>query len=148
MDVRDFGTLIWAIFIIIAIISSILRSANRALKSAQQQPQPRPQPPPPPPSAPEPALSPLRVSGVAGLRMTAVPSAVSSVSPRTFGRETSDRGAGADAGATRPTSRGDLGGRAPVRYAFTKGSSQLVQGIIALEVLGPPRALREWKPIA
>lgn len=123
MDVRDFGSLIWAILIGIAVISSILRSARRAAQNARglpQPPQPRVTREAPPPVAPAQLR---RVSPV-------VPSAV--------------KPASASGAPLRMTSMS-----APRRRAESIfGSGPLVaRGVIALEVLGPPRALREWTSI-
>lgn len=131
MDVRDFGTLIWAIFIVIAVISSILRSANRALKNVQQgqqrlQSQQRPVAP----------STPLTADAGRSRGTTRVPPPVPSVPVTAPKAALVERRVNA--------SRSQDGGAVPRLF---RGKRALVRGVIALEVLGPPRALREWKSI-
>lgn len=123
MDLHNFGSLIWALFILILVIQSIVRSARGAARSARVGQQVQPQAPPAP--APVPRRAPVR-------RTLVIPSGVSEateveVPTRAFAPP-----------QPRPRSKAES----------IFGSGPLVaRGIIALEVLGPPRALREWSSI-
>lgn len=134
MGLHDFGTLIWAILIIIAVISSLTRSARRTISSAQRQQQntqPAQRTAPTPPQVR--TLTPQRT-----YVPPPVPPVIKTVSEtvraETRGVERPERLRGVVSQAR---------GRRGQTGVFGKGDS-VTRGIIALEVLGPPRALREW----
>ncbi len=142
MDIHDFGGVVWAIFIAIAVISSIARSARRAGVRLQG------------PVAPVEPVPP---------RVQRVPTVVAPtvVMPSIVVARTIASSAAVPSAIVPP----------PVTMLRTQAIRELVSvipsvastkvlaqprdyirspalGIIALEVLGPPRALQEWIPRA
>ena len=145
MDLHDLGGLVWAIFVVIAVVSSIVRSAKRNIQQSQQlhlqraeqrpaqfAPQPQPAPAPPAP-APVVAPAPQRVQRFI-VRDAPAPPVIPSVAIV----------------QARAASQANPFAVAPPRRKrenlFGPGIS-VVKGIVALEVLGPPRALRDWTPL-
>ena len=174
MDIHDVGTLIWAVIVIIAVISSLMRSARRAVNrptSTGGTPRPpRPAPPrqvfapPPVPATPPVAATPppvpvtvsrtvtpsaanetspstpLRTGSIEELRfVTAPPRIVVTTAPPPVAAEPAPI-----ARTVTPSLSRDRG-TAPA--ALFSNRSPIVNAIIALEVLGPPRALREWTSV-
>jgi hypothetical protein len=126
MDLHDLGGIVWAIFIVIAVISSIVRSAKRSMGSAQMQPQQQQ----------------MQVQQQVQTQQRVAPSAPPS--PRVVVKR-----APTATVVMPPPPRPLIFPTAAARKherLFGPGLS-VVRGIVALEVLGPPRALREWTPL-
>jgi hypothetical protein len=135
MDLHDFGSLIWAIFILIAVISSVLRSARRTVSSArQQQPQRQPQQQPAQQLRQQPIAPPARqlVPQAPPVRVYVPPPVPVSTSVPRWRSDERLQGATSQVRA-----------RSRAARIFGRGDA-MTRGIIALEVLGPPRALRDW----
>jgi hypothetical protein len=123
MDLHDIGGFVWAILIVFAVISSIIRSARRSIGSAQtQQPRQQQMQTQQQPVAPSAPVIPSRIV----VKRAPTASVVAPPPPRPLIFPTA---------AKRKQER-----------LFGPGLS-VVRGIVALEVLGPPRALREWTPL-
>lgn len=120
MNVDNLGTLIWAFVIVIAVISSITRSVRRAQVSIRATGSPQAS------AAPVPVFVPPPVEPVPARRR-----ALPSVAPA--------------AAVSAPV---QVEPSEPLRAVrLFRGERALVRGIVALEVLGPPRCVREWTPI-
>lgn len=134
MDLHDLGTLIWAIVVVIAVISSVVRSAKRTIERATPAQRPFVQAPPPPaPVAPVQAVRPPAPPVVQSApRVVTIRRAAPAIDPTP---------------EPAPLPVVAVPAEVPPRRSWIFGKrGPLVQGIIALEVLGPPRSLREWTP--
>jgi hypothetical protein len=156
MDLHDFGGVIWAIFIAIAVISSIVRSARNATRNAQTRQTPQVQRAQAPPLVIPSVAS--AASGVEGQRVA--PSAAQTrQAPRVVRIQPSRAPAPIvipspstpppSAATLRTGSARSAESRDRFRAAsiFERGSP-LARGIVALEILGPPRSMRDWTPLA
>lgn len=146
MDIHDFGGVVWAIFIAIAVISSIARSARRA--GVRLQGPVAPVEPVPPHVQRVPNVVPTVVAPTVVMpnivvartiaSSTAVPSAIVPP-PVTMLRTQAVR----ELVSVIPSVASTKVLAQPRDYIRSPAL-----GIIALEVLGPPRALQEWIPRA
>jgi hypothetical protein len=125
MDLHDFGSLVWAIFIAIAVISSLVRSARRSAGAPQQRAAPQrvatPRPPAPPVQVyipPPVAAQPNPVAMPPEPPPLIVPSTAASAAHDSYRKW---------------------------HGLFAQGNP-IVQGIVAREVFGLSRALDEWTP--
>jgi hypothetical protein len=135
---HDFGVLIWILLLIIGMVSSIRRSAQRQRPGPPQALRPMPPPQMPPQAARMP--QPVRIPQAAAppLLQPAQP-APAPVPPPIV--------AAPPLAPHQPAHVARIGSGA-IRGMFG-GSATLVRAIVASEVLGPPLALREhttWSP--
>ncbi len=144
MDLHSLGSLIWALVVVIAVISSVVRSAKRTIERSSSTPPAAPLVPAPLVRAPVPAAAPSAPSMGHGMGHARTGGAVVSNAAFTRGIEAPASALEAAPGLPplpEPTP-------SPLRVGVLFGSRRpLMQGIIALEVLGPPRALHGWMPI-
>lgn len=160
MNLHDVGTLIWAIVVIIAVISSLMRSARRAMNrpssttQATQRPAPARQVFAPPTPSPVAATPRVVIPSAASRIETPPPAAAAPIrfTPRTQPSVLIPGEAGKASGVEIPPpvvvpSVGSRASGADGLAMLFANRSPIVNGIIALEVLGPPRALRGWTSI-
>jgi hypothetical protein len=149
---HDFGVLIWILLLIIGMVSSIRRSAQRQRPGPPQALRPmappqmppqavRPLPPLPTPSQPVRMPQPVRIPRAAAPPPLAQPAqpAPAPVPPPIVA---------APPLAPHQPAHVARSGSGAIRGMF-EGSATLVRAIVASEVLGPPLALREhttWSP--
>jgi len=143
---HDFGVLIWIILVLIGVVSSIRKNAQRARSQApprQAAPPPRPVPVPPPVPAPQPVpmgLHRLLVTA-SGPVVPAQPIAPAAGMP---GPPVIPVAAPRPSPVVAPAQPVHAPvGTGAIRGMFGGGGATLVRAIVAAEVLGPPRAFGE-----
>jgi hypothetical protein len=124
---RDVATLVWVVLLVIGVISSMVASARRRMNALPPRGAPIPPPAAPAAQVPQPQ-APLRQQLVQQMKHVA-------------GRLPAP--AGAATGAPAAPAPPAVAGRAPARRRLFPGRQGLAGAVIAAEVLGKPRALRD-----
>jgi hypothetical protein len=123
---RDVATLVWVVLLVIGVISSMVASARRRMNALPPRGAPIPPPAVPAAQAPPPQ-APLRQQLVQQMKQVA-------------GRQPV---VPAGAATSAPAAVGASAGRAPARRRLFPGRQGVAGAVIAAEVLGKPRALRD-----
>jgi hypothetical protein len=119
---RDVATLVWVVLLVIGVISSMVASARRRMNALPPRGAPSARPSVPPAQAPQPQAQARQQFVVQPMRQVPV----------------------RPAPASAPTAPSPSpAARAPSRRRLFPGRQGLVSAVIAAEVLGKPRALRD-----